>query len=282
MNTAEEIANFKPAKEFFVGIDSDGTAFDSMNIKHIKAFLPAAFTVWDFGGGRGEFEKIWTRLNLYSESRGINRFTGLLRAFEELRALTGASPAADTAPLRAFVEQSEALSNAALEAWMVSHPHPLFDDVRRWSLESDRLFEEHTRGLLPFKNVEAALALMSKQADIMVVSSASGKGLDKDWSFAGLTRYVALLAGQETGGKKQQLRLGAGGKYPPEKMLMIGDAPGDLEAARFVNALFYPIIPGAEEESWARLAAEALPRFFAGTFKGEYEDGLIAQFQNAL
>lgn len=33
---------------------------------------------------------------------------------------------------------------------------------------------------------------------------------------------------------------------------MIGDAPGDLKAARGNGALFFPVNPGDEEESWKR------------------------------
>jgi phosphoglycolate phosphatase-like HAD superfamily hydrolase len=165
---------------------------------------------------------------------------------------------------------------------MAEHPSPFLDEVMKWSLRSDELFEEHTKGLLPFANMEAALKLMSEKADIMVVSSASGTGLDKDWSFSGMTQYVSLLAGQETGTKKAQLRMGAEGKYPPEKILMIGDAPGDLEAARSIEALFFPVTPGMEEESWTLLREESLPRFFAGKFKGEYENSLIRNFLDFL
>jgi phosphoglycolate phosphatase-like HAD superfamily hydrolase len=152
----------------------------------------------------------------------------------------------------------------------------------RWSIRSDELFEEHTRGLLPFANVEAALKAMAEKADIMVVSSASGRGLDKDWSYAGLTQYTSLLAGQELGAKKNQLCMGAAGKYPPSKILMRGDAPGDLEAAHSIDALFFPVVPGREEESWFRLREEGLPRFFSGAFKGEYEDTLILEFMKLL
>ena len=28
--------------QWLIGVDSDGTAFDSMNIKHLDAFIPAA------------------------------------------------------------------------------------------------------------------------------------------------------------------------------------------------------------------------------------------------
>ena len=34
------LKDFKPSKEFFVGIDSDGCIFDSMEIKHKECFTP--------------------------------------------------------------------------------------------------------------------------------------------------------------------------------------------------------------------------------------------------
>jgi phosphoglycolate phosphatase-like HAD superfamily hydrolase len=282
MNAKEEITGFIPSKEFFVGIDSDGTAFDSMNIKHIKSMFPAAVEVWNINEGRAKFEKIWYSINLYSQSRGINRFSGLLYALEEQRDRGDKAIVTDTFPLRNFVENSEALSNAALRSWTERHQHPLLDQVMRWCIRSDELFEEHTRGLLPFSNVEAALKAMAQKADIMVVSSASGKGLEKDWSYSGLTQYISLLAGQELGRKKNQLRMGAAGKYPPQKILMLGDALGDLEAARSIDALFFPVMPGREDESWLRLREEGLPRFFSETYKGEYEDVLIREFMDFL
>ena len=63
---------------------------------------------------------------------------------------------------------------------------------------------------------------------------------------------------------------------------MIGDAPGDLEAARSIDALFYPIIPGGEAASWQRLREEGLARFCAGTWRGEYEEKLIQEFMRSL
>jgi phosphoglycolate phosphatase-like HAD superfamily hydrolase len=277
MNTVEEITSFKPVKEYFIGIDSDGTAFDSMNIKHIKSMCPAALEIWDIGEHKKEFEKNWYNFNLYSVSRGKNRFLGLLYALDKLREETdGKIP--DTSPLRDFIEKGEALSNVSLRAWMLENPSPLLDDVMRWSIKSDELFEEHTKNLLPFANVEETLKTMAEKADIMVVSSASGKGLDKDWSFSGLCKYTALLAGQETGSKQVQLKMGAAGKYEPKKILMIGDAVGDLEAARYIDALFFPIMPGSEEESWLFLKNEALFYFFDGKYYGEYENMLIDKF----
>ena len=63
---------------------------------------------------------------------------------------------------------------------------------------------------------------------------------------------------------------------------MVGDAPGDLKAAQAVGALFYPIDPGAEDASWQRFFEEALPRFFAGTYAGDYMDAQLDRFQALL
>ena len=37
---AQVLRDFKPSKEFFIGIDSDGCIFDSMEIKHKECFAP--------------------------------------------------------------------------------------------------------------------------------------------------------------------------------------------------------------------------------------------------
>ena len=93
---------------------------------------------------------------------------------------------------------------------------------------------------------------------------------------------MRVLAGQELGTKDEHIRLAAGGKYPTDRILMIGDAPGDLKAARSNQALFYPIVPGREEASWEKLLKEGLDRFLAGTYAGAYEAKLIQEFDASL
>ena len=63
---------------------------------------------------------------------------------------------------------------------------------------------------------------------------------------------------------------------------MIGDAPGDYEAARKNDALFFPINPGAEEGSWKRLLEEGIGRFLSGTFAGEFQASLLEEFDSYL
>ncbi len=93
---------------------------------------------------------------------------------------------------------------------------------------------------------------------------------------------MRVIAGQEMGTKKQHLKVAAGGKYAADHMLMIGDALGDLEAARANNALFFPVNPGHEEESWERFYSEGIHKFMAGEFAGAYEAKLIAEFEKLL
>ena len=84
------------------------------------------------------------------------------------------------------------------------------------------------------------------------------------------------------GNKALHLELAAKGKYASDHILMIGDAPGDMRAAKANDALFYPINPGREEVSWQRFYEEAVHRFLAGEYAGDYEAGLIAEFEATL
>ena len=94
--------------------------------------------------------------------------------------------------------------------------------------------------------------------------------------------HVTCLCGQEAGSKKEQLKAAADGKYDKDKILMLGDAPGDMEAADSIGALFYPIIPKYENDCWAKLQFEGFKRFTDGTFKGEYEDNIRSVFDASL
>jgi phosphoglycolate phosphatase-like HAD superfamily hydrolase len=98
----------------------------------------------------------------------------------------------------------------------------------------------------------------------------------------GIDKLVRFIAGQELGTKSEHLESAAKDKYAPEKILMIGDAPGDLKAAKSIGALFYPITPGSEDESWKRFHDEALDRFFGMNYTGAYQEGLFAEFNKSL
>ena len=84
------------------------------------------------------------------------------------------------------------------------------------------------------------------------------------------------------GTKKEHLAIATAGKYEPEHVLMIGDALGDMDAAKANNALFYPVNPGDEEKSWQKFLNEALDRFISRQYAGDYERNLITEFEQYL
>ena len=90
------------------------------------------------------------------------------------------------------------------------------------------------------------------------------------------------ICGQEAGSKKETLGQAKEFGYDDNKTLMIGDAPGDMKAAKAVGALFYPINPGREEASWERFYKEACDKFLNGEYAGDYEKQLIAEFDEYL
>jgi len=116
----------------------------------------------------------------------------------------------------------------------------------------------------------------------MVISTTASDALEREWGEHGLAQYMAVMAGQNMGTKKQHLEFAAKGKYEDSHILMIGDAPGDRQAAEAAGALFYPVNPGDEEHSWERFFGEALGRFFSGTYAGAYAAGLIKEFERRL
>ena len=40
-DTKDSLEGLRPEKDFFIGLDSDGCVFDSMDIKHKECFCPA-------------------------------------------------------------------------------------------------------------------------------------------------------------------------------------------------------------------------------------------------
>ena len=70
--------------------------------------------------------------------------------------------------------------------------------------------------------------------------------------------------------------------YEADHVLMIGDAPGDMKAAKANNALFYPINPGDEPASWKQFHDEGFDKFIDGEYAGAYEEKLIAKFDECL
>jgi len=79
------LRDFRKTQEFFIGIDSDGCAFDTMEVKHKECFIPNIVNHYDLAGVSKYAREAAEFVNLYSKSRGINRFPALVEALEWLR-----------------------------------------------------------------------------------------------------------------------------------------------------------------------------------------------------
>ncbi|HNR30815.1 MAG TPA: HAD family hydrolase [Candidatus Hydrogenedentes bacterium] len=280
----------KPEHEFLIAIDSDGCAFDTMEIKHKECFIPNIIKHWGlqavskYARAAGEF------VNLYSKWRGVNRFPALTKLFDLLadwpQAMRRGITLPETPHLRHWIESETKLGNPALQAYCDAHSEAEAPDMHRalhWSKDVNKSVGEIVQGgLPPFPFVRECLEKARDKADMMVCSQTPTEALVREWEEQGVARYVFAVCGQEAGTKGQHIEYASQGRFDPTKILMIGDANGDLKAARHNHALFYPINPGDEDASWQRLYEEGLDRFFAGTYAGDYEAQLITEFEKYL
>jgi len=284
--TQEDLKTFKPKHDFFIGIDSDGCAFDTMEIKHKECFIPNIIKHWGlqpvskYGRAAAEF------VNLYSKWRGINRFPALTMTFDLLKEWPDVQKRhveiPQAAPLRDWIGRETKLGNPALKAEVERTGDPVLKQALDWSKAVNASVEDIVKGVPPFPFVRESLDKASARADIIVVSATPGEALQREWVEHNIDKYAAAICGQELGSKAEHLKFTVGGKYDPSHILMIGDAPGDFKAARANHALFYPIKPGYEDESWEKFCNEALDRFFAGNYAGRYEAELIREFDALL
>lgn len=229
--------------------------------------------------------EVWEFVNLYSKTRGANRFPALARALNLLRdrpqvvARKVAVP--DTAALDEWLKRETKLGNATLAA-EVKRGNAGLEQIKRWSDAVNASVEDIVHGVPPFPLVRESLEKLTQSADAMCISQTPADALKREWAEHELDGFVKIIAGQEMGTKTEHLKFGAAAKYPADKILMIGDAPGDYKAAKSNDALFFPINPGREEASWERFFEEGLDRFFRGSYKGSYEDALIQEFEACL
>ncbi len=281
-NPSEILKAMKPEKNFFIGIDSDGCAFDTMEIKHKECFCPAFINHFNLQAVSKYAREAWEFVNLYSRTRGTNRFLALIRAMDLLREREEVSRRNQMVPLMhsliEWVKVESKLGNPALKNVIDSNPDRDLTVVYNWSTDVNRAVEKIVRNVSPFPLVKESLEEIQKLADSIVVSQTPIEALEREWKEHEIAGYVKMIAGQEMGTKTEHIQYAAKDKYADDKILMIGDAPGDLKAARDNKVLYFPVIPGREELSWEKFYNEGLDRFFNGTFKGDYEKMLIDEF----
>ena len=279
---ATDLQTFKKNKDFLVCIDSDGCAIDSMNIKHINCFGPRMVDEWVLDEWRDEILDRWNEINLYSLTRGINRFKGLLMALCEIsEKYVGID---DLDSFARWVETTTELSNNSLARAIESNPGSnCLKKALSWSNrvnESIKALPEED--VVPFEMVKEALIFAHKRADIAIVSSANLGAIMDEWERHELLPHVDLVLAQNAGTKAycigELLKKG----YDPEKVVMCGDAPGDLDAAAVNGVFYYPIKVGLEKESWIEFIDIGFNKLLDGSYAGDYQSEKNNEFINNL
>ncbi|MBX3438741.1 MAG: HAD family hydrolase [Planctomycetaceae bacterium] len=278
--------HFSRQHDFLVGIDSDGCAFDSMEIKHKECFIPNFIKHMGLQPISKYAREACEFTNLYSKTRGANRFPAYIAALDLLEQRAEVLARGVKVPrwqgVRDWVARETKLGTKTIGPEAERTGDADLSLGFAWSSAVDDAIAAMVKNIPPFPGVREALATLSDKADLIVCSATPNRALQQEWEEHGIDRFVQAICGQEAGSKKESLLRAQGHGYAPEKMLMIGDAPGDMSAAKAAGTLYYPINPGHEEESWARFNDEALPRFFAGTYAGTYEAALISEFEKYL
>jgi phosphoglycolate phosphatase-like HAD superfamily hydrolase len=286
MHSRDDLLSLRPCHGSLVGVDSDGCVFDTMELKQKRCFHPRIIEHWGLQAVAAPVRAVAEFLNLYSRWRGQNRFVTLVMTFDMLREHPAVLAAGQAVPelraTRAWVESGATLSNATLERAAAETGDPELASVLRWSLAVNRDVADVARHVPMFAWAREGLERMAASSDVLCVSQTPTEALEREWAEHDIARLVRGIAGQELGTKAEHLSMASSGRYARDRMLMVGDALGDLQAARAVGALFYPINPGAETASWERLLREGYDRFLAGTFAGDYQAGLIAEFDARL
>jgi len=289
---AKALREFKPEQKFFIGVDSDGCAFDTMGIKQRECFCPWMIAYFGLQPVAQAARECKDFEDLFSKTRGTNRhksttdiLTKLLPSHPMTKARGFKVPqfphyfewAYDPKSILSNDGLKKAIADAASEEAGKELQHAL-----DWSERVNWSIQEIVKDQPPFPFVRESLEKACPTADIIVVSATPCEALQREWEEHDIAKFARVIAGQEMGTKKEHLALAARGKYESEHILMVGDAPGDMRAAKANDALFYPINPGDETQSWKRFHDEAFDKFIKCQYAGAYEEMLIAEFDKCL
>ncbi|MGP6139167.1 MULTISPECIES: HAD family hydrolase [unclassified Jeotgalibaca] len=274
------MTTFTKQKDFLVCVDSDGCAMDTMNVKHERFFGPISADVFGIKD-RETYLKDWNRINLFSSTRGVNRFKALVMTLQN--AIERGEEVGDIAKLTDWAETASSLSNGSLEALIAEGTSEDLEKALDWSKKVNHGIETELAGDdRPFDGAKEGLEHITQLTDVAIVSSANSEAIDSEWNRHGLMASVDVVYGQERGSKAEAIADLLTYGYDKENILMVGDAPGDEAAADKNGVFFYPILFGSEKASWDRLENEALPKLMNGEFAGEYQEMLKKEFHDLL
>ena len=254
--------SFVRKHDYLVCVDSDGCVMDTMNCKHFNCFGPCMVTEWGLEAWKDEILTRWNEINLFSMTRGINRFKGLAIALGEINEKY--TKIVGVEALQHWAETAPALSNdgAAKAAAEATDPDAktVLLKALAWSKAVNASIVELDEALkVPYNGAKEGLAAAHAFADVAMVSSANRDAVEEEWGKFGLLNHTDIVLAQDVGSKaaciKEMLKFG----YDPQKVVMVGDAPGDCDAAE-KNGVYY------EKASWDEAIAVAFDKLQSGEY----------------
>lgn len=261
-------------KDYLICVDSDGCAMDTMDMKHLRCFGPCLVKEWGLEQWELPILKKWNEMNLYTITRGINRFRGLANMLrivhEDYCTVEGIEE------LERWVDTSPELSNEALEKEQGSR---IFRKALTWSKEVNRGIDAIPMSKKrPFEGVKEALQDANSFADVVIVSSANREAVMEEWEYHKLLLCVDRVMTQEDGSKADCIKGLLKEGYNKNHVLMVGDSKGDYEAAKQNDIFFYPILVCREKQSWREFCNTALDKLRNGEYDGTYQEEKVKAF----
>ena len=261
--------SFEKKHEYLICVDSDGCVMDTMNCKHFNCFGPCMVTEWGLEEWKDAILERWNVINLFSMTRGINRFKGLAMALGEIDKQYKSIPGVKA--LQHWADTAPALSNDGVGKAAAEAADPeaktIFEKALSWSKAVNAAIVKLDEALkVPYAGAKEGLMAAHTFADVAMVSSANRDAVEEEWGKFGLLTYTDIVLAQDIGSKAaciaEMMKFG----YDPGKVLMVGDAPGDSDAAKKNGVYYYPILVNHEKESWD----EAINVAFGKLQSGDY------------
>ena len=261
--------SFERKHDYLVCVDSDGCVMDTMDCKHFHCFGPCMVTEWGLEEWKDAILERWNEINLFSMTRGINRFKGLAAALGEIHEKY--VPIAGIAALQHWADTAPALSNdgIAKAAEEASDPDAklVLQKALAWSKAVNTAIVKLPEELkVPYAGAKEGLEAAHVFADVAMVSSANRDAVEEEWGKFGLLEHTDIVLAQDVGSKaaciREMLKFG----YDLDKVVMVGDAPGDCDAAEKNGVHYYPILVNHEKESWDEAIAVAFEKLRSGDY----------------
>lgn len=275
------LESYKKQKEYLICVDSDGCAMDTMDIKHINCFGPCMVDEWGLDEWQDEILSRWNDINLYTITRGINRFKGLALALDEIDKKYVRIDGIEQ--LVSWVEISPELSNAAVQREIDAGTDAIFKKALAWSIAVNKSINAlPDEQKLPFPLAREALEFAHERADVAIVSSANLEAVLEEWEKYHMLEHTDIVLAQNVGSKAYCIAELLKKGYERGKVLMCGDALGDMEAAQKNGVFYYPILVKKERESWQEFMDVGFEKLLSGEYAGEYQAAKRKQFLKNL